>query len=149
MSAKVAKRYTFVEPSTGDSYAERLGDSWPGLVYAEKRKIDSHDAESYAAYIIRYWALKKERDNKLFGPGYDDDDNILKTGFDHLISLIKDVELHPYVGSMGNCELDDEIFDLLKKMLDVEDDIEKLTSIMDEVRELIFEAECNDWKEDW
>ena len=45
---------------------------------------------------------------------------------------------------MGNNEFDDEVFELLKKMLDVEDDIEKLMSIMDEVRDLIFAAECND-----
>jgi hypothetical protein len=145
MSAKVTGKYVFVDPSNADSYAKRLGDTCPGLVYAEKLKTDSHDAELYAEHIIAYWALNKEIDAKIFGPGYDDDGNKIKTGFDHLIYLIKDFELHPYVGM--SCDFDDEVFELLKKMLDVEDDIEKLTSIMDEVRDFIFAAECrvDDW----
>lgn len=102
--------------------------------------------ESYDAYLPRRTALTAEVEKRYFGRGFDEDDNRIKSGYAPLIALFKEFATHyrPYV--LRNNAFEDEEYELLEKMLDVEDDDEKLDAIMDEIRVLHFTPdEDNCW----
>jgi hypothetical protein len=99
-------------------------------------------ADSYAAYVARRKELDAAVKKRYFGPRYDYDGNKIKTDFAPLISLFKEFELHYEY----RCEFEDDEFELLKKMLDVEEDNEKLEDIMNEVFALHHPA--FDWRDE-
>jgi hypothetical protein len=95
------------------------------------------------SYYESYKALSNELEKRMTGPGFDEDGNKLIPDYAPLIALYKEFTEHEPPYGVRFASIDDEC-ELLEKMLDVHEDVEKMNAIMDEVCTLRYAAECSE-----